>query len=90
MEITMEVEITDQAAIILDKLIFSMQLEGWECSAPDEQVERMDRLIVEGDEHVRGMRCKRCKDKMGYHPFNRDGEYKVWCVCMGCGERREL
>lgn len=90
METVMEVEITDQAAIILDKLIFQMQLDGWECSAPDEQVERMDRLIVEGDERVRGMRCSRCRGKMGYHPFSRKGEYKVWCVCEGCGEKREL
>ena len=89
--VTTESGITDQAAIALDKLIFQMQDQGWTYGAPCEQVEKMDRLIVEGNGRAIGMKCKECKGKMQYHPFVRgEREYQVWCLCGECGERREL
>ena len=59
-------------------------MEGYQRGAPTFAAEEIDRPIAEA------MTCRKCKTKMRYEAYHRQGSYIALAVCPKCGREIEF
>ena len=82
---------TDQGAIAITTMIFSMAKDDWKWGAPAQSVENLDQFIIEGGKDWAGKKCFRCGTVLSYLPFHKfPRQYEAWMVCSVCGNAQKL
>ncbi len=76
----------DRFSVALQTLILDMLEDGYQCRAPDPEVEQLDRKIIGGG------RCVSCRGTLHYEPFYKADtkSYRAFTVCAYCGQVKEF
>jgi len=98
METTLDVQVdtvlTSTARDAIDRLYWEMEAEGYRAGAPSEEVEEIDRLVIEGGDQgavcFKPKSCVKCGGELSYQPYVKERSYRSFTICTRCGRVREF